>query len=640
VNIIGTLKRLQLYAITSYYLKPVQILFRFKSLFQSKCLHRLSWYRNSFLTHVSGNEPFSIVEFPYIRPANFAFTDLARGKFCFLNKVAELDIPTNWNPSSESKLWIYNLHYFDYVRTILLQHQEQNTDQSYALFRRLVNEWMSSCAVAMPLAWDAYPISLRLNNWLRAYMVFERELALDTAFSQKLRQSIYIQAKYLESHLEYQLLNNHLLENGRTLWLVGRFFDGPDAQRWRDKGFAILMRGLRTDFFADGGHDERSPMYHQIMLDVYQEVFDILTTANEPVPKCFTSRLNAIKSWFANVLHPDGNLSLFHDCAFDIAGDPADFIAEKASRANGLTALEASGYFIFRDSKNNSFVMIDCGSMGPDHRNGHAHCGALSFEASIAGERFIVDSGVSDYYGDIKWRDYFRSTRAHNTVVVDDCEQSEIWDRFRIARRYRLEEVVSAESEKLSYVAATHTGYKRLPGNVTHRRWMCYVDDKFWVICDLIDGDGIHDIESLLHFHPQVEIIENGLPTDAGQMTKLVRDDVTLQILSWGATSVNHYYGDQSPIQGFYAPRFGECIENNTLGFVNNKQLPAWLGFVLLPSESEAQLQFTNTSKTGNLLINTLDANYQLQFEHSVCSIMHCTTYFSMLWVATRSQSL
>ena len=34
----------------------------------------------------------------------------------------------------------------------------------------------------------------------------------------------------------------------------------------------------KRTFLADGGHDELSPMYHQIMLDMYQEVADVMTS--------------------------------------------------------------------------------------------------------------------------------------------------------------------------------------------------------------------------------------------------------------------------------------------------------------------------------------------------------------------------
>ncbi len=426
------------YAVTTSYLKPTQVVNRIRMVMYQKVLHRSRRYRSSYQRIATGDEMFTPIAFPYVRPAAADLAEIATGKFTFLNVAADLGVPTTWLPTSETRLWVYNLHYFDYARAIARQYQAEPSATTYHLFRRLVSEWIDNCPVATPLAWDAYPLSFRVNNWLRAYTVFQPELAKDPTFAKALRQSLYVQTSFLEKHLEYHLLNNHLLENGRTLWLAGNFFGGVDADRWRTKGRQIVWRGLEDNFLKDGGHDERSPMYHQIMLDMYQEIADVMESRNETVPKSLADQLDGMRRWLANVLHPDGELPLFNDSALGIAGDPADFVRNAPTNQDGLTALDESGYFVFRDAVKKHFLMFDCGPMGPDQRTGHGHCDALSFELSVAGKRMIVDAGVSDYYGDIQWRNYYRGTRAHNTVVVDGAEQSEIWDRFRVARRARV----------------------------------------------------------------------------------------------------------------------------------------------------------------------------------------------------------
>ena len=94
----------------------------------------------------------------------------------------------------------------------------------------------------------------------------------------------------------------------------------------------------------------------------------------------------------------------------------------------------ASGYFVIRNL--DDMLVVDCGEVGPDYQPGHAHCDTLSFELASDGRTIIVDSGVYDYE-DSEMRRYVRSTRAHNTAMVDGCEQSEIWGAFRVARRAR-----------------------------------------------------------------------------------------------------------------------------------------------------------------------------------------------------------
>ena len=78
--------------------------------------------------------------------------------------------------------------------------------------------------------------------------------------------------------------------------------------------------------------------------------------------------------------------------------------------------------------------MVDGGPGGPDHLMAHAHADLFSYELSLFGERFVVDTGVYEYPAG-PMRQYVRSTAAHNTASVDGVDQIECWDSFRVARR-------------------------------------------------------------------------------------------------------------------------------------------------------------------------------------------------------------
>lgn len=610
----ASMSRLWLTIVTTCYLKPTQIVHRVLMLFRTRLLHRSERYLERFVNAADGAHDFTPLRFTVIRPSSNKLADIKAGRFTFLNRSCELGVPTNWLPQGQTRLWIYNLHYFDYIRTILIAHQERPSEEFYMLFRRLADEWIDSCPIASSQAWDSYPLSLRLNNWLRAYDVFGAELSADIPFAKKLRQSIHTQAAFLEKHLEYHLLNNHLLENGRTLWFAGLFFHGSDADRWQKTGYRILMNGLEDSFLDDGAHDEISPMYHQIMLDMYLEIADVMESRGEPIPDLLPERLEGMRHWLSAVLHPDGEVSLFNDSAMGIAGNPTDFIGSGYGASDGLTALPDSGYFIFRDLSKKHFFMFDCGTLGPDHRNQHGHCDALSYELSIAGQRMIVDSGVNDYYGDIDSRNFLRGTRAHNTVVVDDTEQSEIWDRFRVARRARPKDVIWAENKRLMYVTAAHTGYERLPGKVTHRRWACFVERKFWIVCDRLEGEGVHEVESFLHFHPETTVNQEFGGTDSGQIGEVVRGDTALQVLAWGQREVKQYYGETSPLQGWYSEEFNADTSNTVWGLTHRVALPAWSGYVLWPESSDASLEFEAFNDSAKLIVKGSGTCYQLSF--------------------------
>jgi uncharacterized heparinase superfamily protein len=126
----------------------------------------------------------------------------------------------------------------------------------------------------------------------------------------------------------------------------------------------------------------------------------------------------------------------------------------------------------------------------------------LSYELSLDGKRFIVDTGVYEYAIGEK-RHYCRSTRAHNTVMVDTCDQSQIWASFRVAQRaypiYRNMEKIDG----LGYFEGAHNGYRRV--SVIHRRKAWFGQAKIWVVLDEFEGKGIHNLESFIHFHPMVK---------------------------------------------------------------------------------------------------------------------------------------
>jgi uncharacterized heparinase superfamily protein len=517
--------------------------------------------------------------------------DVQRRTFTFLNRRLHLGEPIDWFPEEVSQLWIYNLHYFEYVVTLGRDYALTGNGRAYQGFRRLVTEWIDQCPVATPLAWDPYPLSLRMTNWFKAYTLFEPALRGDETFAVELCQSLYAQASFLEDNIEYHLLGNHLVENGRALLMAGLFFTDENAQRWQRKGKQILWRELSRQFLNDGGHYERSPMYHQKMLELYKEVVSVLGSG-QAVPERGKRQIRAMEKWLRSVLHPDGGIPLLNDATLEMAGDPADLLAVGEATSQGLLTFPDSGYFVFRNSLKQDFMVFDCGALGPDHQPGHGHCDALSYELSLSGQRIVVDSGVGNYYGEFDWRHYYRSTRAHNTVVVDEEEQSEIWDRFRVARRaYPLDVQWADESPALAYVAGSHTGYRRLKGRVTHRRWVCWVDGRFWVVCDRITGDGHHRVESLIHFHPQVRIISDAVTTDAAGRVRC--NDVNLKVLPWGIQKVATYFGETSPIQGWYAPEFGLRVKNHVWGFRREDELPFWLGYVLWPELTEVSIRIS-----------------------------------------------
>ncbi|CUS31407.1 conserved hypothetical protein [Candidatus Nitrospira nitrificans] len=436
--------------------------------------------------------------------------------FHFLNVTNA--IPTeriDWVSRDMPKLWRYNLHYFDYL------HDPQRSFENKCL---LITDWIRSNPPGTEDAWEPYTASLRIVNWVKFFL--SRAVAglkeSDRLPKHEWLESLYQQALWLEQNIEYHILANHYLKNGVALFFAGVYFEGVDADRWLQKGLGILRGELKEQFLADGGHFERSPMYHSICLVDYLDVLNLAENSSAAISSDiageFSGKVTAALDFLHAICLPDGAIPLFNDSAFGIA-PPPHRIFDYAERVIGyktprptkdlvVNAFPSNGYYVCR--KADDMIIIDCGPIGPDYQPGHAHCDTLSYELAIDGRRVVVDSGVYDYELS-RERAYARSTSAHNTVMVDEEEQSEMWGVFRVARRARpIQAHIDKAGEGSVLFEGAHDGYTRLKGRPIHKRKISYDGCGSWVVTDVLEGRGIHRMESFVHIHPDFTILESG----------------------------------------------------------------------------------------------------------------------------------
>src|SRR5690606_27536097 len=156
-------------------------------------------------------------------------------EFRFLNHTAA---PDGWDDPSLSKLWRYNLHYFDYLLTPSLSGESSNGD--------LIEFWIDENKPTSGTGWEPYPTSLRIVNWIKYWLGGGR-------LSENALRSLAAQARWLRRRVERHLLGNHILANGKALVFAGTFFEGQEADEWRSHGLSILGREIPEQICSDGG---------------------------------------------------------------------------------------------------------------------------------------------------------------------------------------------------------------------------------------------------------------------------------------------------------------------------------------------------------------------------------------------------
>lgn len=436
----------------------------------------------------------------WVKPAQRQASLVGPDSFCFLNEIYSLD-DHGWDSPAIGQLWRYNLHYFDDLNAI-------DASARTTWHGALLSRWVSENPPGSGTGWEPYPTSLRIVNWIKW------ALAGNTLPNQCV-ESLAIQTRWLVGRLEKHLLGNHLLANAKALVFAGLFFEGPAANRWLDTGLNILKKQLPEQILPDGGQFELSTMYHALALEDMLDLANISAAVADAIPLNWQStvahwrrKIALMRDWLTMMSHPDGEISFFNDAAISIAPSPRELenyanrldLPDQSARSQVVNQLTSSGYI--RIEVNQAVALLDVAAVGPDYLPAHAHADTLSFELSLYRQRVFINTGTS-CYAQGEDRMHQRGTSAHNTVVINGQNSSEIWASFRVGRRARPINLTVTEADGVM-VGCGHDGYRYLPGKPTHlRRWL--FSENMLVIEDQIEGSFKH-AQARFHIHPDIAL--------------------------------------------------------------------------------------------------------------------------------------
>ncbi len=417
----------------------------------------------------------------------------------FLNRQKKLNLPFDWHSNLPSKLWNYNLHYFEELLS-------KGAKKKSTFHKSLINMWIEDNPISRGNGWDPYPSSLRIVNLLKAWL---GGLNLE----QNVLKNIFSQSSYLSNNLEKHLLGNHYFANLKALIFAGVIFNN---KRWILLSENELIKELDEQILSDGANFELSPMYHSLMLVDLLDLFNL----SKAYPKKISSELLiSIESsipkmliFLQNMSHPDGGLSFFNDSVNGIA-PTRDSIQEYAQNLGfktfdqdndkvEITDCHHSGYF--SAISNNNKLIFDVANIGPDYIPGHGHADTLSFELSIGKERVFVNSGISEY--EINSRRLFqRKTISHNTVEIDGKDSSQVWSSFRVAKRAKIVERKSRiEKNSSIFLRGAHNGYNSLFKKCIHSREIIFNKSSIKVKDEIIGK--FKEAKARFYIHPDMEV--------------------------------------------------------------------------------------------------------------------------------------
>jgi uncharacterized heparinase superfamily protein len=519
---------------TARHLKASQLAWRIRYLIEGK----LNWYGQaknfSNVDRAPYDDSFPIPPM-FHRPGPADQVDrLKRGEFCFLHRTIDIGrAAPNWMVDGRdvSGLWCITLHYHSWAYDLAVAAKNGDME-AFALYRHYLEDWINRCHITSqgmnPLVWNAFAISTRLSWWIRSLFQLGDQLRRTVPeFEQRMLVSLCEQADHLSRHIEWDLRANHVMRDAVGLAWAGRFIQIPAAKEWMHQATEIAIDQVQEQILKDGGHYERSPMYHIHVME------DVLSLAM--LLETDSARSDMLTAWqrmaefIRHMRHPDGYIPLFNDGAQHAVCDAtrmlelgSEFLNVDIEDIRQSCEFEQTGTPCWHG--NPWTVFFDAGPTGPAFQPGHTHADSLTLECSYRTHRLFVDPGTFDYCTTAR-RAYDRSTIAHNTICIDETNSSEVWGTFRVGHRASPRDVSSTISNDKASFRASHDGYDKLAGRPKHSREISVANSGSLSICDSVTGSGSHQLDGGFLLAPAWSASANG---DGWSLTHAGGDRLTV----------------------------------------------------------------------------------------------------------------
>jgi hypothetical protein len=443
---------------------------------------------------------------------------IAGGELCFWGRAARIDpLRPDWNvePVDGDPKRIWELHRQQHLVPLALGSAiAERPDWARVCVDQLVS-WVASSPPGRGPAWSSgYEASHRLIGWawavpLVAPEASAQELAL-------LADSYALQRQFVErSPSRFSSANNHRIAELVGLLGASMLSGGVGWQdTWRELEDEVVLQT-----YPDGGSREQASGYFLYVLELLWLAGLFAQASGQSLGR-LEERLEAMLTWLFETTGPDGEPPSFGDDAEDrglsvdyftprsaasIAGRAQSLLGGSPSLSHTVTehtersCLLESGYAVLRASLAGSAVRVvfDVGDLGFGSLAAHGHADALSVTLAVDAVTLLRDSGTGSYVVK-QGRNEFRTTAAHNTVVVDGRPQAEALGPHLWGRRPTTTVETSTLGRELDYVRASHDGY----GRARHVRSVLFLKPDVLVVFDRVWSARPFEAELSWHLCP------------------------------------------------------------------------------------------------------------------------------------------
>jgi hypothetical protein len=478
---------------------------------------------------------------------------------------------------------------------------------------RLLDSWLAQCPYPLGANWSS-PVEhgIRLINWSIVWHLIGGSDAAIFCGEGGLRlldrwlASIYQHIRFAgDNYSFHSSADNHLIGEAAGVFVGAHTWDlWPEVRALRRRAKAILERETLKQFSGDGVNLEQAICYHKFSLEfLLASLLCGMANDDDYSPDC-ESRLLAALEYLAAMMDCRGNVPAIGDSddgkVFSFVGDGAGSAYEALLRigaavfaspalawkldrlgvgnfegglwpiANAVRIetgpmawhrdlpqrFERGGYLLLGHNLHSAEefrVVMDVGPLGYNRIAGHGHADALAVLLSCRGRAFLIDPGTYCYNASPELRHYFRGTSAHNTMEIDDLDQSVyggsfLWLQDMATTIHRFD-----DEGGIVTVEASHDGYLRLDDPVRHIRKLTFDCSTFeFLVEDRVECAKRHSWKIHWHFAPDCTVAESGAgwtaTSEAGRLAVEISPNLGTTVVA----------GRESPTLGWVSARFYE----------------------------------------------------------------------------------
>lgn len=402
-------------------------------------------------------------------------------------------------------------------------------DEKYArgLLSDITN-WIDENPLMHSVNWTcSMDVAIRAVNWMYALWLINESGAITDFFIKKLVRSLYQHGFFIRNNLERNIpySNNHYAADLAGLLYISSLFQTyAFGRRWKRFASQEYYNEVITQILPSGAHYERSISYHRLMIEIFVSCYYLLKREGIRIPLAVEEKLSLMYRFAYNYIKPNGFAPLIED------NDDGRFLPfvkrdfreqayllEENSIENVLirggeqsipyekkeNIYADAGHWIKRFSDAYLFFTNGGQSRFPTTAtevSTHTHNDLCSYELALGEDDIIIDPGTYRYVFSTEsyteGRNEYRSTKKHNTIMVDDEEQHTLSN----TKLFVIRKNAIIDSDDTYH---TNSGLK-------HRRTFDCKDSEL-VVNDYIQKPGNnHQVLSWLHFSPEIKLAQNG----------------------------------------------------------------------------------------------------------------------------------